>query len=84
VKIASHCLPNNHPHLASHLTNFAEFLRTTNRLQEAEPLLRKALAIQAAKNAPVTLPGPSPFTGSPSASITRKMKIHAWGWFLLS
>lgn len=34
-----------HPNIASHLSNIAVLLETTNRLAESEPLIRRALAI---------------------------------------
>jgi tetratricopeptide (TPR) repeat protein len=35
----------DHPNVATDLNNLAELLRDTNRLSEAEPLIRRALAI---------------------------------------
>ena len=38
----------DHPNVASAVNNLAELLRVTNRLDEAEPLYRRALAMDAA------------------------------------
>ena len=38
-------LPEGHPHIATALNNLAALLQDTNRLAEAEPLMRRALAI---------------------------------------
>ena len=42
----------DHPHVAIRLNNFAALLQATNRLEEAEPLLRRALAIDEASFGP--------------------------------
>jgi hypothetical protein len=36
---------SDHPDMAIRLTNLGQFLKATNRLAEAEPLMRRALAI---------------------------------------
>ena len=38
-------LRDGHPNVASDLNNLAQLLQATNRLAEAEPLMRRALAI---------------------------------------
>ena len=40
---------SNHPRVAIHLNNLAGLLQVTNRLVEAEPLMRRALAINGAE-----------------------------------
>ena len=42
----------DHPHVAIRLNNLAALLQATNRLEEAEPLLRRALAIDEARFGP--------------------------------
>src|SRR5262249_34328783 len=41
-----------HPRVATHLNNLAELLRATNRLAEAEPLMRRAVEIFVASLGP--------------------------------
>jgi tetratricopeptide (TPR) repeat protein len=41
-----HHLGKDHPNIAIRLSNLALLLKTTNRLNEAEPLLRRALEIE--------------------------------------
>ena len=43
---------NDHPNVAAALNNLAQLLQDTNRLAEAEPLMRRALAIDEKSYAP--------------------------------
>ena len=45
VAIVERSLGKDHPNVATALNNLAQLLQDTNRLGEAEPLIRRALAI---------------------------------------
>ena len=52
----------DHPNVAIRLNNLAQLLKATNRLAEAEPLMRRALAIDEKSSAPITRTSPSAST----------------------
>ena len=43
----------DHPNVAIRLNNLAQLLQATNRLAEAEPLMRRALAIDERASGPI-------------------------------
>ena len=52
----------DHPNVATDLNNLAQLLQATNRLAEAEPLMRRALAIDERSFGPTTPTSPSAST----------------------
>ena len=48
LEIARNEFPSDHPEIAVHLSSLAQLLQATNRLTEAEPLMRDALRIDRA------------------------------------
>ena len=58
----------DHPEVAIRLNNLAELLQATNRLDEAEPLMRRALAIDEKAYGPTIPRSPRPQQPGPVAA----------------